>query len=172
MTASSPFTQATRIEILCINIKIYNWTWCTDVKWKTVASPQITSQVFWSFPNAMARTIWFSNQNFRISHVKTVRDGPLENLLGGGGAGEVQKNNSRKGKWNEKNSCTPINPKKYSCYGLKNIHTRNLIAKKIPSARKFPSSSPTHNFSNGPSLNGKCPKYPTLTRPSTFTNRL
>ena len=38
---------------------------------------------------------------------------------GGGGAGEVQKNYSRKGKLNEKNSCTPINPKKYSFYGLK-----------------------------------------------------
>ena len=96
----------------------------------------------------------------------------IRKLIGGGGAGEVQKNNSRKGKLNEKNSCTPINPKKYSCYGLKNIHTRNLIAKKIPSARKFPSPSPTHNFSNGPSLNGKCPKYPTLARPSAFTNRL
>ena len=33
--------------------------------------------------------------------------------------GEVQKKYSRKGKLNEKNSCTPINPKKYSCYGLK-----------------------------------------------------
>ena len=32
----------------------------------------------------------------------------------------------------KKNSCTPINPKKYSCYGLKKIHT------KIPAARKFP----------------------------------
>ena len=47
------------------------------------------------------------------------------------GAGEVQKKYSRKGKLNEKNSCTPINPKKYSCYGLKKIHTRNLITKKI-----------------------------------------
>ena len=28
----------------------------------------------------------------------------------------------------KKNSCTPINPKKYSCYGLK----------KIPAAQKFP----------------------------------
>ena len=31
----------------------------------------------------------------------------------------------------------------------KKIHTRNLITKKIPAARKFPSP---HNFSNGPSL--------------------
>ena len=35
-------------------------------------------------------------------------------LMGGGGeggAGEVQKKYSRKGKLNEKNSCTPISPK-------------------------------------------------------------
>ena len=51
----------------------------------------------------------------------------------------------------KKNSCTPVNPKKYSCYGLKKIHTRNLITKKIPAARKFP-SPPPHNFSNGPFL--------------------
>ena len=30
----------------------------------------------------------------------------------------------------KKNSCKPINPKKYSCYGLKKIHARNLITKK------------------------------------------
>ena len=29
----------------------------------------------------------------------------------------------------KKNSCTPINPKKYPCYGLKTNHTRNLITK-------------------------------------------
>ena len=68
-----------------------------------------------------------------------------------GRAGEVHKKKSRKGKLKEKNSCTPINPKKYSCYGLKKIHTRNLRTKKIPAARKFPSLP--HNFSNGPSLN-------------------
>ena len=38
---------------------------------------------------------------------------------GGRGTGEVQKKYSHKGKLNEKNSCTPINPKKYSCYDLK-----------------------------------------------------
>ena len=49
--------------------------------------------------------------------------------------------------------------KKYSYYDLKRIHSRNLIAKKIPAARKFPFTSnptppppPPHNFSNGPSL--------------------
>ena len=31
-----------------------------------------------------------------------LRDGPLENLWGGGGAGEVPKKNSRKGKLNDK----------------------------------------------------------------------
>ena len=50
------------------------------------------------------------------------RDGPLQNLWGkggGGGGDEVPKKYSRRGKLNEKNSCTLINPKKYSCYGLK-----------------------------------------------------
>ena len=50
----------------------------------------------------------------------------------------------------KKNSCTPINPKKYSCYGLKKIHARNLITKKNSCRSKFP--VPPHNFSNGPSL--------------------
>ena len=54
--------------------------------------------------------------------------------------GEVQKKYSCKGKLNEKNSCTPINPKNYSRYDLKKIHTRNLMTKKIPAARKFPTS--------------------------------
>ena len=40
---------------------------------------------------------------------KTFSDGPLENLWG---RGEVLKRYSRKGKLNEKNSCTPINWKK------------------------------------------------------------
>ena len=38
----------------------------------------------------------------------------------------------------------PINPKKYSCKGLKKIHTMNLITKIPP--------PPPNNFSNGPSL--------------------
>ena len=69
----------------------------------------------------------------------------------GGRGGRSTKKNSRKGKLNEKNSCTPINPKKYSCYGLKKIHTRNLITKKISCGSKIP-LPPSHKFSNGPSL--------------------
>ena len=66
-----------------------------------------------------------------MQFVETFVTGPLEKLWGGGvGAVEVQKKNARKGKLNEKNSCTPINPEKYSCYGLKKIHTRNMITKK------------------------------------------
>ena len=38
----------------------------------------------------------------------------------------------------KKNSCTPINPNKYSCYGLKKIHTRNLITKKYSCSSKIP----------------------------------
>ena len=41
-----------------------------------------------------------------ISKGRTIRK-----LMGGGGGDEVQKKYSRNGKLNEKNSCTPINPK-------------------------------------------------------------
>ena len=51
-------------------------------------------------------------------------------MEGGGGWGVIQKKYSLKGKLNEKNSCTPINPEKYSCHGLKKIHTWNLMAEK------------------------------------------
>ena len=50
----------------------------------------------------------------------------------------------------KKNSCTPINPKKYSCNGLNKIHAKNLITKKNSCSSKIP--LPPHNFSNGPSL--------------------
>ena len=80
-----------------------------------------------------------------------VKGRTIRKLTGGGGrGGEVQKKYSHKGKLNEKNSCTLINPKKIFILWPKKIHTRNLITKKIPAARKFPSP---HNFSNGPSLN-------------------
>ena len=77
------------------------------------------------------------------------RDGPLENLWGGG-TGEIEKKIRARDFLMKKKSCTPINRKKYSCKGPKKIHTRNVITKKIPAAQKFP--SPPHNFSNGPSL--------------------
>ena len=38
----------------------------------------------------------------------------------------------------KKKSCKPINPKKYSCKGLKKIHTRNLITKKNSCSSKIP----------------------------------
>ena len=70
-----------------------------------------------------------------------------------GGRGEVQKKKkkySRKGKLNEKNSCTPINPKKiYMLWPKKNSCKEFDNEKKIPAARKLPSP---HNFSSGPSL--------------------
>ena len=55
----------------------------------------------------------------------------IRKLMGGrGGRAKYKKKYSRKGKLKEKDSCTPINPKKYSCYDLKTIHTSNLITKK------------------------------------------
>ena len=63
---------------------------------------------------------------------------------------------SRQGKLNEKNSCTLINPTKYSRYGLKKIVTKNLITKnKSSCGSKIPHTPPPlphHNFANGPSL--------------------
>ena len=62
----------------------------------------------------------------------------------GGGEGvrrsarKVPKKYSRKGKLNEKNSCTPINPKKYLFDGLKKVHARNLITKKNSCDSKIP----------------------------------
>ena len=69
----------------------------------------------------------------------------------GVGRQEVQKKEySRKGKLNEENSCTPINPKKiFMLWPKKNSCNQFDNEKKIPAARKFPSP---HNFSNGPSL--------------------
>ena len=60
----------------------------------------------------------------------------------------------------KKNSCTPINPKKYSCYGLKKNSYKEFDNEKFP---KIPLPTP-HNFSNGPSLKIKLacvlPPYP------------
>ena len=76
----------------------------------------------------------------------------IRKLIGGGGGvgGEVPKKYSHKGILNEENSCTPINPKKYSCHALKNIHTMNVITKKYSCGSKIP--HPHRNLSNGPSL--------------------
>ena len=64
---------------------------------------------------------------------------------------KYKKKYSLRGKLNEKkNSCTPINPKKYSCYGLKNSYKEFDNEKKNSCGSKAP--PPPHNFSNGPSL--------------------
>ena len=60
----------------------------------------------------------------------------------GRGVDEVQKNIRARENWTKKNSWTPINPKKYSCYGLKKIHTRSLITKKYSCGSKIPLPSP------------------------------
>ena len=55
----------------------------------------------------------------------------IRKLMGAGG-GEVQKKNSRKRKLNEKKflHANQLILKKYSCYSLKKIHTRNFMTKK------------------------------------------
>ena len=68
-----------------------------------------------------------------------LRSGPLENLWGGGGEGRAKYNKIlAQGKIKWKKLCMPINPKKYSCYGLKKIRTRNLITKKNSCGSKIP----------------------------------
>ena len=75
-----------------------------------------------------------------------------QTLFGGGGAaGEVQKTKySRKEKLNKKKSCTPINPKKHSCYGLKLKFMKEFDKEKNFSGPKTP--PPPHDSSVGPSL--------------------
>ena len=50
----------------------------------------------------------------------------------------------------KKNSCMPINPKKYSCYGLKKNSYKDFDNEKKFLQRK--NSPPPHIFSNGLSL--------------------
>ena len=81
-----------------------------------------------------------------FASILTFRDGPLKNLWqggeGGGGGQSTKKNIRARENCMKTNSCTPINPKKYSCYGLKNIHTRNLITIKNSCGSKIPLSPP------------------------------
>ena len=65
------------------------------------------------------KTSIIRHQTFDISKGRTIRK-----LIGGAGAGaraKYQKNIRARENEMKKNSCTPINPKKYSCYGLKKI---------------------------------------------------
>ena len=52
----------------------------------------------------------------------------------------------------KKNSCTPINPKKYSCYGLKKNSYKEFDSEKQFLRLENSPPPPPHNFSNGPSL--------------------
>ena len=65
-----------------------------------------------------------------------LRDGPLENLCGGGGGGRGA------GEVPPKNSCTPINPKKYSCDGLKKSNKEFGNEKKFLRLEKSPPPPP------------------------------
>ena len=65
-----------------------------------------------------------------------------QTLLGGGGGRSTKKKYSRKGKLNEKKSCTPINPKKYSGYGLKLKFMKEFHKEKNFSGTKIPPPPP------------------------------
>ena len=87
---------------------------------------------------------------------KTVwsKERTIRKLMGGGGGRAKYNKILAQGKIKWKKLCMPINPQKYSCYGLKKIHTRNLITKKNSCGWKIPQKPLTlrHNFSNGQSL--------------------
>ena len=55
-----------------------------------------------------------------------------------GGGGAKKKKNIRARENEMKKIGARLNPKKYSCYGLKKIHTRNLITKKNSCGSKIP----------------------------------
>ena len=63
--------------------------------------------------------------------------------MGGGGTGEVQKKYIR-ARENEmkKNSCTPINPKKYSCNGLKKNSYKEFDNEKNSRGSQIPHPPP------------------------------
>ena len=85
-----------------------------------------------------------------MNEFNKVRDGPLDILWGG--RAKYKKNIRARENEMKKNSCTPINPKKYSCYGLKkNSYKEFDNEKKFLRLENSP-PPPPHNFSNGPSL--------------------
>ena len=67
-----------------------------------------------------------------------IRDGPLENLWGGGGTGEVQKKIRARENLISKNSCTPLTLRNIHARVWKKNHTRNLIKKKNSCGSKIP----------------------------------
>ena len=76
----------------------------------------------------IAQIILSSFDKVVLSHSSSTKGRTIRKLMGGGeGAGEVQKKYSGKGKLNEKNHTLQLTQKKYSCYGLKKIHTRKIF---------------------------------------------
>ena len=69
---------------------------------------------FWKGFESDQRRLTLLVIKMRLLVWRVLNKGRTIRKLIGGGAGEVQKKYSRKGKLNEKNSCTPINPKKNS----------------------------------------------------------
>ena len=86
------FTQTTRVEILCINIKLSYLAWCEygppqsipkyaeQKKGQKNASPQITTHIFESFPKVPNNNN-NNNNNIFISYIKYTNITPPANVI-------------------------------------------------------------------------------------------
>ena len=80
-------------------------------------------------PHYVILDLWWNVKTFeKCTEMAQNKGRTIRKLMEEGGGGVRSTNNiySRKGKLNENNSWTPINSKKYSCYGLKKIQTRKF----------------------------------------------
>ena len=124
----------------CFHLSFEHFFFMPSFLWSTW---KIVFDLLKTWASASHLSLFFGYLPAKHSKGRTIRK-----LMGRGGEVQKKKFAQRKIKW--KNSCQPFNPKKYSCYGLKKVHTRDLITKKNSCGSKIP--LPPHNFSNGPSL--------------------
>ena len=81
----------------------------------------------WCDPHYVILDLWWNVKTFeKCTEMAQNKGRTIRKLMEEGGGAKYKKIYSRKGKLNENNSWTPINSKKYSCYGQKKIQTRKF----------------------------------------------
>ena len=97
----------------------------------------------------IAQIILSSFDKVVLSHSSSTKGRTIRKLMGGKGRAKYKKNIRARENSMKKNHTLQLTPKKYSCYGLKKIHTRKIFLR----LENPPPPTPCpHNFSNGPSL--------------------